>query len=120
MLDNPFDDEIYRKSRNWTANTPRYSGDQLFSLLANRHRRTLLRQLREMDATNLNELVDVLIEAESVHEEAYGKDRERIAVELHHVHLPKLSQVDVIEYDTQTHQIRYLGDTHLNNVLDQL
>ena len=38
-----------------------------------------------------------------------GNHRERIAVDLHHVQLPKLDECGVADYDRRTRTVRYVG-----------
>jgi hypothetical protein len=36
--------------------------------------------------------------------------RDHIEAELHHIHLPKLTETGLIEYDARSQQLRYNGD----------
>lgn len=62
--------------------------DAVFECLADRRRREVVAQLRDREAASLGELA----------ENADGRD-ERLALELHHRHLPKLADAGLVEYD---------------------
>ena len=74
--------------------------DQAFSLLASDERRALLTSLLEANrGMFVEELVDsVATRMDSADEES---DQQALAISLHHVHLPKLAEADVIEWDRE-------------------
>lgn len=78
--------------------------DELFEVLADGHRRRLLEYLEdaEDDVAALPELVDHVADESA-------DDRERVAVTLHHSHLPKLAEADIVEYDARSETVRYRG-----------
>lgn len=47
-------------------------------------------------------------------------DREKIAVELRHTHLPKLADHDLVQYNTKRGIVRYRPDAYVENVLDAI
>jgi len=71
------------------------SSDELFTVLANRTRRTVLFHLRQHRAATLAELVDVVVELDAA--EAAAPERVRTA--LHHTHLPVLTAAGLVTYD---------------------
>ena len=76
--------------------------DQVFELLADARRRNAVAALREVDGgTTLGELAETTAaRVDDVGRAAVTTDRrERIAVSLHHCHLPKLADAGVVEYD---------------------
>ncbi|WP_132057491.1 DUF7344 domain-containing protein [Halorussus amylolyticus] len=80
--------------------------DALFECLASRQRRLVLTHLVETDdgiATFSNLIRHVLGEG------TRDEDRERLAVRLHHVHLPKLDDHGFVEYDARSETVRYRG-----------
>ena len=81
--------------------------DQLFEVLADGKRRQLLAYLVETDddVAAFSELI------EHVADDSDGEssDNERIAVGLHHTHLPKLADADLVEYDPRSEVVRYRG-----------
>ncbi|MFC7081107.1 DUF7344 domain-containing protein [Halorussus caseinilyticus] len=83
--------------------------DQLFEVLADGYRRRVLAYLDDTDdgIAAFSELV------EHVADDSDGEstdDHERIAVNLHHNHLPKLEDANVVEYDPRSEVVRYRGD----------
>lgn len=84
-----------------------------FELLAREPRRQLLCWLHQRDdpVVSLDALVRRLDER--------GVDLPGGArVALHHVHLPKLADADVIDYDPDAEEVRYLGDPRLGELLE--
>lgn len=47
-------------------------------------------------------------------------DTLRIEAKLHHVHLPRLSESGVIDYDSRSGDVRYWGDERLETCLDRI
>ncbi|MFO8114719.1 MAG: hypothetical protein R6U01_05060 [Halorubrum sp.] len=45
-------------------------------------------------------------------------DQNKIEVELHHIHLPKLTNMDAIEFDSGSETIRYHGDKLVEALLE--
>lgn len=83
-----------------------------FDLLSHRYRRFVLHFL----ATRSNGVSDRLelatVVSEAVHDEGVSPedDLDRIVTELHHVHLPKLADANVLDYDDRTGYVRYWGE----------
>jgi hypothetical protein len=82
--------------------------DALFEILADDQRRHILTYLeeRDEDVAAFSELID------HVADERVGDptdDHERVAVRLHHAHLPKLADLDLVEYDARSETVRYRG-----------
>lgn len=48
------------------------------------------------------------------------RNREDIAIDLHHRHLPKLAEAKVIEFDPTTGKIRYLGGELMERWIRQI
>lgn len=100
---------------------PSLSLDETLGLLSNRERRTLLAYLREEGDRTLtfDEVVDHLVAQRS---ERIGEqtDRDHVARSLHHVHVPKLAEAGVVEYDTQDRTIRYRPDSRLETWLERI
>jgi hypothetical protein len=77
--------------------------DTTFQLLTHRLRREILCLLdTEGDTLTAEELTETLATI-------YDASEQDIAVALEHVHLPKLQQVDFIDYDDRSGDIRYRG-----------
>ena len=74
--------------------------DEIYQLLSNQRRRDILTHVLGSGEITKTELTDVLTELESG--ENYDSDeRKRVLVSLHQVHLPKLADMDVIEYENE-------------------
>jgi hypothetical protein len=88
--------------------------DALHRCLEHPLRRAVLCTLTEEgeEVTTLDALVDRLDETM-----AGGEDRLRI--ELHHVHLPKLSTFDVLEFDYRSGDVRFHPESPVSRVFEQ-
>lgn len=87
--------------------------DRVFELLSDGRRRHVLYYLaREQTGgatvTELREVISSRLEG----------DRDDLAVELHHTHLPKLAAAGVVEYDGRSETVRYRGDPLLERCLE--
>ena len=88
---------------------------QLFGILANRRRRYALRFLVDAgDVVEFADLVDAVIELERAFDGPLDDHRERVRTDLYHVHLPKLVDAGVLEFDCRSRTIRY----HQNDVIE--
>ncbi len=50
--------------------------------------------------------------------ESPGHDQ--VAATVHHIHIPKLSEVGILEYDARSQAIRYRSHTALEDWLDRI
>ncbi|MFB6192146.1 MAG: hypothetical protein ABEI11_02360 [Haloarculaceae archaeon] len=81
--------------------------DDLFESLADGTRRRILWYLLEEQRASREELLDVLLGWDLSGDAIAGiEDRERLAVELQHVHLPKLVDYGLVTRDDDTGEIR--------------
>lgn len=89
--------------------------DELLRVLADRERRAILSQCREgpTEIFTLEELATQLSTAPSTDEQA-------VRIRLHHVHLPKLDQTDVLDYDSASRTIEYHCDAVLESLIDTI
>jgi hypothetical protein len=95
--------------------TPDLTPSTASKMLANAECRTVVRYLsaKETETTDLDELVD------SVHEEIDTiTTPEQIRIRLVHIHLPKLADYNVIEYDDRSELIHYRDHRKLKAMLD--
>lgn len=94
--------------------------DARLDALSNARRRAVCRHFAgsETEVAGLDELVDVVADAQR-RRSSDGPDGDRHAVEtqLYHVDIPKLSEVDVVEFDPRSGTVRYLGDPFVEEVL---
>jgi hypothetical protein len=87
------------------------SRDETFHLLQSELRRSTLRYLDAAEGTvSLEDLLTGLV-ARQADGEPNPETCERVATELVHVHLPKLAEVGVVEYDRDAGEI-HLQDGH--------
>lgn len=82
--------------------------DSLFELLANRQRRRVLGYLVDA-ADGVATFPDIIDHV--VAESGDSTDDERVAINLHHTHLPKLEAENVVEYDDRSETVRYRGSS---------
>ena len=89
--------------------------DQLFRLLADKHRRYALYYLdaTASDTVTLDEVADYVAERTQTSTEeqewASGTAHERIRTRLHHNHLPRLAKTGLIDYDARSQTVRNWG-----------
>lgn len=95
--------------------------DAILSLLANQQRRDLLHYLTDSSAQTapLDECVGHLMERE---EERSGQrsGHDQVEKALHHVHIPKLADAGLLEYDVRSQVVRYYGHEHLESWLGRI
>ncbi|MDR5673964.1 ArsR family transcriptional regulator [Halalkaliarchaeum sp. AArc-GB] len=96
--------------------------DACLELVADRRRRRIIRELRQKEdgETTVEALVDRLDASEWAGENDSHLDRDRIALHLHHNHLPKMADFDVVEYESGNGTVRYRGHERLEAILDSL
>lgn len=82
------------------------SSDELFTVLANRTRRTVLFHLRQHRAATVTELVDVIVELD----EADTAAPSRITTALQHAHLPALTASGLVTYDASAGVVESIAD----------
>jgi hypothetical protein len=98
-----------------TAPNTHLSLDTACELLANAERRTVLWYFidQKTDTAELDELV------EHIHEEVdavTSSDRARLS--LTHMHIPKLAEHDVVEYDERSETMRYRDGRRVEALLE--
>lgn len=88
--------------------------DALFEALADTHRRQVVRyfQATEDDVASVSDLVDYAAD-----DAQRALTRDRLQVAFPHVTLPKLSELQVIEYDARSRTVRYRNSPALERVL---
>lgn len=96
--------------------------DVYLRLLSDPQKRRIVRHLldeRNGSAT-VDEIADGLLEADSGEEPDRGTDRSRLAIELHHVHLPKLASHDVVGFDPDAGAVTCQNTDAAASVLESL
>jgi hypothetical protein len=88
--------------------------DTALDLLANQRRRAVLEYLTEAGGTaTLTELAVEIATREtraepnaiSDHADVSPRNRRAVRISLHHTHIPKLADADVIDYETETETV---------------
>jgi hypothetical protein len=79
--------------------------DDVFELLSNDCRRRICLFLCRagVEVATLEDLVEALAP------EATEAERDRLAINLHHRHLPKLDEAGIVDYDPRSNTARYWG-----------
>ncbi|WP_135822867.1 DUF7344 domain-containing protein [Halostella litorea] len=94
--------------------------DAAFDLLSVERRRRALYRLRDRDdPMSLSDLADALVAEESAPAADPAERRERVAVSLGQVHLPKLADADVVDYSRSERRVEYEGDAFVEPFLDR-
>ncbi len=94
--------------------------DAVLELLADWRRRELLaRLIRSPTQTTIDQLIEHLAERET---EARNERpaRDSIEIKLLHVHLPKLAEAGIVEYDERSRQVRYRRNDRLERWLERV
>lgn len=82
------------------------SADERYDLLAAERRRLVVDALAERSApVALDDLAEAVAEREADESAA-----QRVAVSLHHVHLPLMADLGILDYDTGANRVDRVGD----------
>jgi len=89
------------------------SPDRLLSAVANEHRRAILSSLTNTSEKTLKHdaLVDRVADrvGNENAERTSDEHRQRVRIALHHTHLPKLEELRIIDYETETRLVQFVG-----------
>lgn len=93
--------------------------DDVFELLAHRHRRRVLYQLEAAPGTMLGfeELVNGIVDHEAEETADPAEVRRRVSIGLDHSHLPKLAAAGILERDEERRRVEYDPDPLLGKYL---
>lgn len=96
--------------------------DTCLRLVADQYRRQIIHHLRHEanGTTTFDDLVEQISSQASDFKNDPPQGREKIAIQLHHIHLPKLANYGVIEFEHTTRVVRYHSDAQVETVLDSL
>lgn len=84
--------------------------------LASKRRRVILATLKDADtALTRDELVQRVVAREYDDTADQQETIDEVLADLHHIHLPKLEQADLIFYDTDTETAMYIGHPALDD-----
>lgn len=95
--------------------------DTILSLLANHQRREVLQYLIEAPdgSCSLDECVDHLVKQREKRN-GNGDEHDQVKTPLCHIHIPKLEDAGVVEYDPRSRQLRYWGEERLESWLARI
>lgn len=93
------------------------STDRLLSVLGHPRRQAIVQYFRdaETNVATVEELSDHFIEAEPDPDPEF-----QVVAELHHVHLPKLGDSCIAEYDARSSTVRYYPDLLTDDALESV
>jgi DNA-binding transcriptional ArsR family regulator len=91
--------------------------DAVFTVLATRRRRILLRVLDDADACSVGDLVE-WVAARERQLDGEPPDREALRSELERVHLSMLADHRILDYDTRSGNVRYYGHPVVEEYLE--
>ena len=96
--------------------------DACLELVSDRHRRRVVHHLRHGTdgTTTLEDLVERLHSEGCDGKSGSLQDREQLAIQLHHTHLPKLAEYGVLEFEFGSGTVRYQADEQVEEILDSL
>ena len=96
--------------------------DACLKLVADRRRRRIIDQLRNdgNGQTTIADLVGQLDRGDHATRTDRPPDRDELAIQLYHSHLPKLDDFGAVDYDLERGTIQYLPNAQLEAVLDSL
>lgn len=89
--------------------------DELLTALTDRHCRATVIYFRDTseEVLTLDELADGLVDQ-------FSEDSDEVAIQLHHMTLPRLEDVGLLEYDPRSHTVRYRGHPELESMIENL
>ena len=80
--------------------------ETVYSLLADRVREYLLRYLTVVDRTTVSDAAErIAAWCREARADPAGRERDQVAIQLVHIHLPRLVQYDVVNYDRSNDEI---------------
>lgn len=89
---------------------------EIHRVLSSERRRITLRVLVNSEAPlALRELAVMVAEREAV-EDSVGEEIDRVAIELHHNHLPRIAGVGLVQYDAESNHV----DAIYQNLAEQI
>jgi len=90
-------------------------------LLSSKRRQTVVSFLAtaQTDRHSLESLATAIAQTEQP-SDLGARPAARVCLSLHHIHLPKLDDAAVVDYDADEQQVTYTGSARMEQVLDQL
>lgn len=95
--------------------------DAMLELLTHHHRREVLRFLIDdpNHTASIDELTSHLLDCEAERTSERPAHNE-IETQLHHTHLPKLTDTGIVEYDARSQELRYWRHERLESLLEDV
>ena len=94
--------------------------DEVLSAVANEQRRAIIDSLNSASEKTLD--YDTLVDrvADTVRDEKRVSDehRQRVRIALRHTHLPKLEEIRVIDHESETGHVQFVGDEMVQDVIE--
>ncbi|KAB1197884.1 MULTISPECIES: ArsR family transcriptional regulator [Haloferax] len=96
--------------------------DACLHLVADKNRRRIIHHLRHEadETTTVDEIVDQFHSSGSDSKNDPLQDRKNLFIQLYHVHLPKLAEYGIVEFEHRTGTVRYHPNEQVETVLDSL
>ncbi|WP_424009285.1 DUF7344 domain-containing protein [Haloferax denitrificans] len=96
--------------------------DACLHLVADRNRRRVIHHLRQEGGgtTTIDDIVDQFHSSGSDCKDGLPQDRKNIFIQLYHVHLPKLAEYGIVEFEHRSGTVQYHPDEQVERVLDSL
>lgn len=96
--------------------------EDALNVLKSPDRRRILEYLDDesVESTTVEELASHLATAESDPDRSESRDERTLAMRLHHIHLPKLDDHGVLEYEPRSNAVRCRSDAHVEKLTDRL
>lgn len=89
----------------------------VFEALSNDRRRYVLHYLSRRGRADARDVVEFV---RDVDPDAKRDDTDALAIELHHTHLPKLHDFDIVEYDPRGETVRFRDTPLVEACLDEV
>lgn len=91
-------------------------------LIADRRRRLLIHLLRQHDnrQTTIDDLVDRMSRWEQDDRADRSPDRDQLAIQAYHTHIPMLADYGVVKFDPDGGAVQYLGHERVEDVMDSV
>ncbi len=88
--------------------------DRILNALSDEHCRYILYHLSHHDPATLDSICDTISQNTTRHSDYHStrEQKEKIKTTLHHIHLPKLDTLGLIEYDARNGDVRYRSPPH--------
>lgn len=103
-----------------TCTTQTIPTDEALQLVADNHRRAVLRCLmeRKTETIAVETVVADVVGSVPIRRPEYSDQLHRLRTTLRHTHLPKLAEKNVIEYDAESRTIRYRPNEKIEELVN--